>query len=64
MSEEVKEIEAPHNPFNMPEEWTEETPWDIMHCMKCGNAWKVPSSLFDVWYELGFGCPHCADKGD
>jgi len=57
----ITEIIA-QNPFNLPEEWTEEKPWDVIHCFKCNQAWMIPSHVYQVWLELDFGCPYCTIK--
>jgi len=54
----IDEIKA-QNPFKLPDEWSEENPWDILHCLKCNQAWKVPSKVYEVWVELNYGCPSC-----
>lgn len=52
-------LSKPHNPFNLPDEWREEQPWDLINCFKCLNAFKVPSHVYDIWVELDIGCPVC-----
>jgi len=50
------------NPFNLPEEWTEKEPWDIINCLKCGNAFKVPEWVFEMFYVNNVGCLVCTLK--
>jgi len=47
------------NPFNLPAEWTEEKPWDIINCARCNQAWMVPAHIYEVWIGFGIGCPYC-----
>jgi len=50
------------NPYDLEDEWTEESPWDIINCLKCNQAVKVPSIVYDVWTTLNIGCPFCIIK--